>query len=148
MSESLYSILKQTHSGIAYLALLMVLLAVILAIVAVTGNKSYNKILKKPALFALIFSHLQFVVGIILYVVSPLGVKNFSGENMKISISRLYMLEHPLMMLIGIVLITIGYSRAKRQSSDNKKNKTIAIFYTLGLILIISRIPWHAWPNI
>lgn len=148
MSEGMYSILKQAHSIFAYLLLLLLILTVIIAIAAVVSNKSFNKVLKKPALFTQIFSHLQLLFGLILYFVSPLGMQNFSGENMKISVSRLYMLEHPLMMLIAIILITIGYSRAKKLSSDNKKNKTIAIFYGIGLILTLSRIPWNAWPNL
>src|SRR5690606_12647084 len=109
------------------------------------SNKEHGG-LKKLATFALIATHTQFLIGLIAYFTSPLGMKNFSGENMGDSISRLYMLEHPLMMLIGIILITIGNSKAKKALGDQKKNKTILIYFAIGLIFILSRIPWHVWP--
>lgn len=43
---------------------------------------------------------------------------------MKNAVSRLYGLEHPLMMLIAIALITIGYSKAKRAIEDRLKFKS------------------------
>jgi len=64
---------------------------------------------------------------------------------MKDSTSRLYILEHPLMMLIGIILITIGYMVAKRKSDAIRKQKAILIYYTLGFVFILSRIPWSTW---
>ena len=137
--------IKHLHSTLAYIAIILLFITVLVAFMKVIGNKEHGG-LRKLALFSLIATHLQFVVGIIMYVVSPLGIKNFSGENMGDSISRLYMLEHPLIMLIGIVLITIGNSKAKKALGDNKKNKTVLIFFGLGLILILSRIPWHVWP--
>jgi len=64
---------------------------------------------------------------------------------MKDSTSRLYILEHPLMMLIGIILITIGYMVAKIKSDAIRKQKAILIYYTLGFVFILSRIPWSTW---
>lgn len=59
---------------------------------------------------------------------------------------RLYTIEHPLMMLLGVIVITIGHGRMKRQPNDARKNTTLFIFYLIGLLLILSRIPWAAWP--
>jgi len=64
---------------------------------------------------------------------------------MKDSGLRLYFLEHPLMMIIAIVLITMGYSKAKKIADAKKANQTVMIFYILGLLLILSRIPWSTW---
>jgi hypothetical protein len=73
-------------------------------------------------------------------------MKAFSTQGaMKIPELRLTMLEHPLINIIGIVLITIGWSTHKKQESSNGKFKKIAIFYGLGLLLILSRIPWSLW---
>lgn len=66
---------------------------------------------------------------------------------MKEPLQRLYVLEHPLTMIIAVVLITVGYARAKRLQDDKKRFRSIAIFYSLALILILSRIPWNAWPG-
>jgi hypothetical protein len=86
----------------------------------------------------------------VLYFVSPY-FNAFSeqgmGEIMKDSNLRLYLVEHPSIMIISIVLITMGYSKHKKKLSSTPKFKILAIFYTLALILMLSRIPWSAWLN-
>jgi hypothetical protein len=53
--------------------------------------------------------------------------------------------EHPLVNIIAIAFITIGYSKHKKKLTSKAKLKPIAIFYTLALVLFLSRIPWSAW---
>ena len=142
----MYTGLKHLHSGLAYLVLAFLVIAVIFALIGWLSNRTYTSTSKRITLFGLIATHSQVLFGLILYFVSPVGMANFSGEGMKDSISRLYFLEHPVMMIVAAVLITIGYSRAKRAATDQAKFKSVAIFYAIGLVLILSRIPWHAWP--
>lgn len=134
--------MKHLHSTLAIVLLLALVIAIVITLSNYLGNKPYNR---KVALIGFISAHLQLLVGLIIYFVSPLGIQAFSGENMKNSLSRLYFLEHPLMMIIAIVLITIGYSKAKKITDGKKANKTVLIFYILGLLLILSRIPWGTW---
>ena len=134
--------MKHLHSTLAIVLLLALVIAIIITIANYAGNKPYNR---KIALIGFISAHLQLVIGLVLYFTSPLGLSSFSGENMKNSDLRLYFLEHPLMMIIAIVLITIGYSKAKKLTDQKAANKTVIIFYILGLILILSRIPWSTW---
>lgn len=141
----MYEIIKNTHSYLATILLLVLIIASVYALIGWFRGSSFSNNSKRILLAGLIASHLQLVIGFVIYFISPLGVSNFSGEIMKNSIGRLYVLEHPLMMLIGIVLITIGYSKSKRATSDKSKFKFAGIFYTIGLILILSRIPWHVW---
>lgn len=139
----MYSILKEAHSGVAYLVLILLLIASLNAIIALATKRDFLPRDRKIGLFALIFSHIQLLLGLILYFVSPL-VQSFAVA-MKDSALRLYALEHPLVNIIAIVLITIGWSKHKKLPEGNGKFKPFAIFYTLGLILILSRIPWTAW---
>jgi len=143
----MYTGLKHLHSGMAYLALLALILAVLMALFGVLGKKSFTSSTKKVTLIALILSHLQLVFGMILYFVSHVGFKNLSGEVMKDTIARFNAIEHPLTMIIAIVLITIGYSKAKRTDDSLAKHKNFLIFYGLGLFLILLRLPWHIWPG-
>ncbi|HTN05588.1 hypothetical protein [Agriterribacter sp.] len=140
----MYTGLKHFHSGLAYLVLAALIVAVFYAIAS--RKKPFTAGSRKIALIGLICTHLQFVLGIVLYFLSPLGVSNFSGEAMKEKVARLYIIEHPLMMLIAIVLVTIGYSRIKRLSSNSGKYNSIIIFYGIALLLMLSVIPWKAWP--
>ncbi|MCZ2100868.1 MAG: hypothetical protein LC107_04965 [Chitinophagales bacterium] len=141
----MYSLLKTSHSHFAWLALLGIAIAAIVALFSFLSKKNSAQ-LKTFALVGLIMGHLQLLIGLILYFVSPLGISNMSGATMKDSIARLFAVEHPLINIIALALITIGYSKSKKQLGTLAASKTIMIFYGLGLILILSRLPWHIWP--
>jgi len=136
----MYTILQKFHSGWAYIALLVLFIAVINAIIGMSSKKEFTPKDRKIALFGLIGIHVQLLVGIILYFVSPLGLASFGQMSDKAL--RLTSLEHPLINLIAIVLITIGWSKHKKITSSESKFKTFSIFYGLGLVLILSRITW------
>lgn len=141
-------VIKVLHSYWAYLVLLVLILATFNAIIKTLSKTAYGPKDFRISLFTLIVSHIQLLIGIVLYFVSPY-LSAFSeqgmGEVMKNSNLRLYLVEHPLVMIIAIVLITMGYSKHKKKLSSTKKFRTIAIFYALALILVLSRIPWSAW---
>ncbi|HLW42285.1 MAG TPA: hypothetical protein VKY82_07955 [Flavobacterium sp.] len=139
----MYTGLQHAHSFIAYAALILLIVASINAMIGMSSNKQFKDSDRKIALFALIFTHVQLLVGIILYFVSPL-VQSFSVA-MKDSTLRLYALEHPLINLIAVILITIGFSKHKKAATDKAKFKSIAIMYAIGTLLILSRIPWSSW---
>lgn len=143
----MYTGLLHSHSYLAYLVLLGLLISLGNALAGLFGNKRFTDKDRKLGLLGLIPAHLQWVIGLILYFVSPRGASLASGAAMKDSVSRLYFLEHPLTMVIAVVLITIGYSRAKRAQGDNKGFKTMVIFYAIALVLILVRIPWISWPR-
>ncbi|MEL7834068.1 cytochrome B [Fodinibius sp. Rm-B-1B1-1] len=143
----MYTGFQHLHSGIAYLVLLILVGVVIYAAMNFINNKPFTEKSRKISLIGLIAAHTQLLIGLVLYVISPVGLSNFSGEAMGDAMSRLYMLEHPLTMIIGIVLITIGYSKAKSGDDDAARHKKIFIFYGLGLFLILLRIPWSVWPG-
>ena len=67
------------------------------------------------------------------------------GEVMGNDTTRLYLVEHPLMMIIAIALITIGYSKHKKKLTSKPKFKMLAIFYGIAFLVVLSRIPWSAW---
>ena len=139
----MYTGLQHAHSYIAYLALILLVVAAINAIIGMTSNKEFKDNDRKLSLFALIFTRVQLLIGIILYFVSPL-VQSFSVA-MKDSTLRLYALEHPLINIIAVVLITIGWSKHKKAATNKAKFKSIGIMYAIGTILILSRIPWSTW---
>ena len=139
----MYYFIQKFHSGWAYLALLILLVAVINSWIGMTSKKDFTPKDRKIAMFGLIATHIQLLVGLILWFVSPLGKAAFG--NMSDAATRLTSLEHPLINIIAIVLITIGWSRHKKAASNETKFKSIALFYSLGLALILIRIPWYLW---
>ncbi|MET6989336.1 hypothetical protein [Sediminicola arcticus] len=144
----MYEIIQSLHSYLAYIVLVILILAVVNAITGFFSNRIFN--LEKDfriSLFALILTHIQVLVGVILYFVSANGLKairevGMGGLN---PAARLLAVEHPFINIIAVVLITIGWSKHKKVMEAKRKFKTISIFYGLGLVLILSRIPWGQW---
>ena len=143
----MYDFIQKFHSGWAYLALLVLVVAVVNSLIGMFSKKEFLSKDRKIALFALIAIHIQFLVGIILYFVSPNGLNMIKAVGMGglTTESRLLALEHPLINVIAIALITIGWSKHKKLMTSESKFKTFSIFYGLGLLLILSRIPWKIW---
>ena len=135
--------IQSIHSTLAYAVLAVVLIAVINAFLGLSSKRNFTKNDRSLSLVALILSHIQLLVGLILWATSPLGKDAMS--QMSNSAMRLTAVEHPLVNIIAIVLITIGWSKHKKEESSNGKFKKIGIFYALGLLLILSRIPWSNW---
>ncbi len=106
------------------------------------GNKTFTAMDKKLALFTLISMHLQLVIGLWQYAILVTTPGFDFGAAMKIPALRFFSVEHVAAMLIAITLITIGYVKAKRASSDKSKFKTIAIFFLISLLIIIAMVPW------
>lgn len=147
----MYSTVQTLHSYWAYIVLLVLIAATANALYKSFSDKDYGAKDFRISLFTLIVSHIQLLIGLLLYFVSP-RLQLFSelgmGGVMKDSINRLYLVEHPLINIIAVALITIGYSKHKKKLTSPSKFKTIAVFYTIALLLILSRIPWNTWMGI
>ena len=135
------------HSYWAYLVLFMIIIASFNALVKYFGGKEFHAIDFRIALFTLIVSHIQLLIGLVLYFVSPNGFKNLSANGMSglDSVARLLAVEHPFVGILAVTCITIGYSKQKKKLTSKPKFKVLSIYYTIGLILVLSRIPWQNW---
>jgi hypothetical protein len=143
----MYIYFKTVHSYWAFFVLFILVAAIFNAFIGRYTGKEFSTKDLRISLFGLIFSHIQLLIGLILYFVSPwfdqwseigIGV-------MKDTQTRLYLVEHPLINILAIFLITMGWSMHKRQSESSKKFLRIILFYSLGLLLLLSRIPWSTW---
>jgi hypothetical protein len=143
-------ILIRLHSLIPYLFLVLMLLLLVMTIAGLSSGKFT---LKQMALarVTLILAHIQLLFGLgVLFLgdAASAAMSQGMGQIMKTAELRLRFVEHPMMMIIAIALITIGFSRVKRASTNSAKNRNILIFFGIGLLLILSRIPYAAWFNL
>jgi hypothetical protein len=130
-----YQIFKDLHSGFRYVVFILVVLAIIQSLMGWLGNKPYTEVNRKINLFALISAHTQLLIGIVLYFLSPFV--QFNSNTMKDATTRYFTVEHWVMMVIAIVLITVGHSKSKKITLPEGKHKTIAIFYIIAFLVII-----------
>lgn len=141
----MYTGIKHLHSGIAYLVLLAIIFVIGYALFKLVKKGSFTEKVRKSALIVFILSHLQLLIGLILYAVSPVGISSFSSDAMGDSMLRLYTLEHPILMIVAIIMITVGYIKAKKPGDDARRLRTIVIYYSIALILMLFVIPWSEW---
>lgn len=132
----MYQGLLHTHILLRYLILVMLIVVIVMAAIGVMNKKPYSKVDNKLSLFLLIFTHLQLVVGLILYFVSPF-VK-FSAETMKDSSLRYWTVEHLTGMIVAIALITVGRITTKKLPLDAAKHRRMLVLNVLALIIIIA----------
>ena len=144
----MYQLIKQLHSLTAYIVLAVLIAAVINALIGYFKKKEYFEVKDlRLTLFALIFSHIQMLLGFLVYITTPR--LQMWGEGAKIvmkdSLLRLLLLEHPLINITAIVLITIGWVKLKKQNEVRKMFGKVVLFYGIALVLLLSRLPWKLW---
>jgi hypothetical protein len=141
----MYSILVRTHSGLRWIVLILLLAALVTAFRKWQARDEYTSGDNKLYLFTLIATHTQFLIGLILYFISPkvqLGTGMAFGAIMRETLYRFYTVEHIVGMLIAVVLITIGRSKSRRLSGPIQKHRTVFVFFGLGLLVMLASIPW------
>ena len=145
----LYQYIKSVHSLCAYVVLIVLFLSTINALAGFFTKKEFTVKDLRLSLFTLIFSHTQLLLGLLLYAVTPRLMAWQMGAKivMKDSLLRQLLVELPLMNIIAVTLITIGWVKHKKQTTNRGKFGKIAIFYTIALICLLSMIPWRLWWN-
>jgi hypothetical protein len=133
------------HSGLRWVALILLVYAILNAIAARNSNE-YTKKDKMVNLFTMVSLHIQLVLGFILYFTSQ--KVNFSDGWMKDPEQRFYGLEHISLMIIAIALVTFARGKAERSNDANAKHKKIRIWFTVALLLILISIPWPFRGNL
>ena len=127
--------LLHSHSGLRWV-LLILLVATIFSVAGKRNGKvPFTAQDKKLSLFTLIATHLQAVLGLFLYFISM--KVEFSGNTMSNPVFRFFTMEHTLMMLIAIILITLGYGKAKKGNANG-----VFWYYLIALVVILVAIPW------
>lgn len=146
----MYTGLLHIHSTLPYLIFIAMAGALILSLVKRNNEGPFDSLTKRFSLFTLIFTHLQIVLGTVLYFVSPItktAMADF-GAAMGESEIRFYVVEHVLTMILAAVAITIGNSKAKKAATGKKAYNSILLYFGIALVLILLRIPWHVWPGL
>lgn len=141
---TLYNLSLIIHSWNRWLIILAGILLIVMLISALKGRIHNMQQINKVALTFIISLHVQLLVGILLYfILSPLteAALNDFGAAMKNSGLRFWAVEHSILNLVGIILAQIGYSKSKRKIQEKSKQKTLLIWTSIALLLILLVIP-------
>ena len=131
----MYQAFLHSHSLFRYFVLAVLILVIVKSAMGFLNKRPYTAGDGKTMVIALVMSHLQLVLGVILFFVSP-AVK-FGGETMSDPITRYWTVEHSVMMVIALVLITMARTTSKKMTDDSAKHKRVFIFNAVALLIII-----------
>jgi hypothetical protein len=140
------NVLVILHSWLRWILLVLLLASIVKSLSGFSGKKALTAGDKKLWLFTMISAHTTLLIGIILVLFGRFGVFTTTlpaGTSvMKDTFYRFYWVEHPLMMIIAITLITIGRGQAKKSIPDAAKYKKAFWFFLIALLVILAAIPW------
>lgn len=125
---------------------------VVIAAVLAAGNAYRGWLAKTPfeprdARLGTVFTgamDLQVLLGIVVYIVSPLTSEVFEdfGGAMGDETLRFYGVEHGLVMIVAAALAHVGTARARKADDDVASFRTQAIWYSVAILAILFAIPW------
>ena len=124
-----------------YVVLILILLTILKSLAGWFGNKEHSNGNSKLALFTMISLHIQLLVGLILYGISPAVNFGPMAEMMKMP-NRYWTVEHLIMMIDAVVVITLGRNYALKADDGHGKHKRMGIVFLIGLAIIFIPIPW------
>lgn len=125
--------LLHLHSLLRWIILLLLLITLFQAF-------SRSEGLRKTSLWLLISAHIMFLVGLYQLIAGRYGIMKGLPEGvelMKDKFFRFFWVEHPLMMILAIALITIARGKAKRLAY-----RPAAWLLLVALLLVLAAVPW------
>jgi len=141
--DTLFDTLRSTHYFMMVALLVFLLFTIGKFAFKLNGKEPFGAMEDKTTLMVMILAHTQLLLGLVLLFFGPASA-HFAdmGEVMKNSATRMMVVEHPMMMILGVVMITIGRIKLKKKTEAKDKYKTVVIFFAIGLVFFLSRIPW------
>lgn len=138
--------LVHLHNLLRWIILILLVLSIVKSFTGYRSGKAFNNGDRKTWLFTLIASHITLLLGFYQLLLGRYGIisAGFEGEGsfMKDKFYRFFWMEHPLLMIIAILLITLGYGMAKKDVSDQEKYRKAFRYFLAALILILAAVPW------
>ncbi|MFM7486162.1 MAG: cytochrome B [Cytophagales bacterium] len=134
----MHSALLLLHSLVRYFVLIFLILVIIRSFVGMRKKSEFTKRDDQLSLWLFMFTHMQLLLGIILFFVSP--VVMFSKAAMAEKMTRYWLVEHNTGMVGAIILITLARVTMKKITDPAKKHMRLLIFNTIALIVIIMMI--------
>ncbi len=144
----MYSTVLVLHSMFRWLVLFSLMLAIVRAYRGYTARSGFSNFDNKLRHWTATIAHIQLVLGILVYIQSPLVQYYFSDFGSLVSDWNFtfFALFHFVLMLTAIVIITIGSAKAKRKKTDREKFKTMLVLFSVALFIIFIAIPWPFSP--
>jgi hypothetical protein len=142
----MYLIVLTLHSLFRWVVLIGILAGMFRAYRGWLGRRAFTPLDNTLRHTSATLAHVQLILGYTLYVVSPL-LASFHLRDAEHGPGTLFFgVQHVALMTVAILVLTIGSALAKRQPTDQQKFRTMAVWFTVALLLILVAIPWPFSP--
>jgi hypothetical protein len=120
------------HSGLRWLVLVTLLISIGRAANGYLTNGVFTRTDNTLRHWTATIAHIQLVIGMTLYLRNPLLLK----------FSLFFRVIHISSMFTAVILLTIGSAMARSKPTNREKFRTMLVWFTISLILILIAIPW------
>lgn len=138
--------LLHLHNLLRWVILILLLISILKAFSGWKGNKAFAAGDAKIWLFTMIASHITLLLGLYQWLLGRYGLLSFSipegTSRMKDPFLRFFQVEHPVSMLLAIILITLGRGMAKKSVDDAVKYRKAFVYFLVALLLLLAAVPW------
>ncbi len=144
----MFPVVLAFHSFIRWLLLILLGFAVWKGYIGWKKQSTFSRFNHTLSLVTASAAIIQFIIGAWLYFKSPLVgffLENFT-EAVHMRDNRFFGMEHSFVMTLAIIIIVAGVLKAGKKTDSAEKFRIIAIWFGIGLLLILSSIPWSFSP--
>jgi hypothetical protein len=136
--------LLSLHGIFRWIVLVAAAAAVIVAAVGLIKQRAFKPLGRRFSSIFVGLLDLQFLLGILLFLTSPIVKSAFSNFKaaMKTQELRFFTVEHTLMMVIAVAIAHIGAVRSKKAPSDSVAYRRMLVWFAISIALIAFAIPW------
>ena len=135
--------LLHLHNAMRWVVLILAVITLVRSFSGMNSRTAFSSGMRKTALFLMISADVQLLLGLALYFMNGwFQLLSAGGEVMKNPAQRFFTLEHTAGMLIGLILIHLGYSASKKDVPDASRFKRLFWYTLFALIIILVSIPW------
>lgn len=134
--------LLHLHNFMRWVIIVLAVIVIVKSMSGRNGGKEFTKGDKRNALFLMISADIQLLLGLVMYFMNGWFSVLTGGGAMANKAARFWSVEHMFGMLVGIILIHIGYSAVKKNITDQEKFKKLFRFTLMAIIIILLTIPW------
>jgi hypothetical protein len=146
----MYTAFLVIHSLLRWVLILAGLIVIVRAISGTVGRKPW---LPADNLAVRVFGismDLQVLIGLLLYVWLSPFIRDAWGDmaaTMRNAPLRFFAVEHLVGMLVAMVFVQIGRAKVRKAPDPVRKHKLAAIFFGIGMVIILLSIPWRGTPG-
>jgi uncharacterized membrane protein YozB (DUF420 family) len=143
---NLYSFVLAVHNILRWVALILLVVALVRALWGWLGNRDWTPTDRKVGMFYSVSLDVQLLLGLLLYfVLSPIttsGLRNFGAVMENVDL-RFFVIEHSIMMVLAVIFAHIGVVSARRAEESISKYRRTVLWFSLSLVAILVGMPWE-----